>query len=207
MYIELRKSRVGDQCSALLSGGGFGGGGGVRLGLSDGGESGLFFERPEIALFAALDEAFGHGFQLLPACADVVCFSSRDLVVGDGGGDDSKEVGEFLDNFVGGGDQKFGMGIVGLRIFNEETAGALANPLDETRVAAATLKGVNAIEGIDGATASGCVGRLGPFVDHGEREAQLGGNLLGAAFLENFAQEFVRLHGQKMTKRRLKFKV
>ncbi len=59
----------------------------------------------EISLFAAGDKTFRHGFQFLPAGADLFGFRRRNLVIGGGGGDDVQQVGEFLDNLVGGGNQ------------------------------------------------------------------------------------------------------
>jgi hypothetical protein len=160
--------------------------GSFGLGFGIGG--GLIFHGAKISLFAALHETFSDGFQFFPAATDVGGFTGDDLVVGNGGGDDSEEVGEFLDYFVGGGNEKFLVGIVRLGILDEEPAVALAEPLDDAQIAGAFLEGVNAIEGIGGSTADGGLGWLSPFVNHGEREAQLGGDLFGAAFLKNFAQ-------------------
>ena len=99
---------------------------------------GFFFHRAEVAFFAAGDEAFGDGFQLFPAGANLAGFGVGDLVVGGGGGDDLQEVGEFLDDLVGGRDEEGGVGRV-LRVEDEETAGALADPLDEPVVAGALI--------------------------------------------------------------------
>ena len=59
----------------------------------------------EISRLAAGDKTFRHRFQFLPAGADLFGFRRRDLVIGGGGGDDVQQVGKFLDNLVGGGNQ------------------------------------------------------------------------------------------------------
>src|SRR5262245_20605804 len=86
------------------------------------------------------------------------------------------------------------MRLVVFRIENEEAATALADPLHQTPVAGAAQQRLDAIQWIDRAAASAVV-RLRPFVDHRKRKTQFGGDLLGAALLENLAQKFVRLHG------------
>ena len=47
----------------------------------------------------------------------------------------------------------------------------------------------------------GVVRRFGPFINHGKRQAEVGGDLFGGFFVENLAQQFVGLHGQTMEKR------
>ena len=47
---------------------------------------------------------------------------------------------------------------------------------------------------------AGVFGRLGPFINHRNRQADVVGDLFGRFRLENFAQEFVGLHGQTMKK-------
>ena len=147
----------------------------------------FFLDGAKIPLLAALNKSLGDGFQFFPASADVGGLGDGDLIVSDGAGNDSEEVGEFLDDFVGGGDEKLGMIVVRLGVLDKETIGAMANPLDDARIGAAFNQGLDAVEGIGGAAAVRRLGRLGPFVNHGKRQAQLGGDLLGAAFLQNFA--------------------
>ena len=101
-------------------------------------------------------------------------------------GNDGEKVRKFLNNFVGRGNEKFGMCVVGLGIFDEETAGPLANPLDEARVAADALERLDAVERINGAAAGSRIGWLGPLINHGKGKAQFRRDGLGAAFLEHF---------------------
>src|SRR5262249_51651310 len=99
----------------------------VRLGAFLGRGPGLAFEATKVAFFAAGDKAFGDAFQLLPAGADVTGFLGGDLVIGDGLGDDGQQIGEFLDDLVGGGDEEIGVRMVGLGVLDEKAAGALAD--------------------------------------------------------------------------------
>ena len=154
----------------------------------------------KIALFAAGYKAFRYCFQLLPTRANLFGFRCRNLVIRGGGGDDVQQVGEFLDNLVGGGNEVMRMRDV-LWILNKETAGALAYPLDQPVVASAGEEGFNTIKRIAGAAAGSMIWRLSPFIDHGERESEVGGDLFGRLFLENLAQQFVGLHGQTMGNR------
>jgi hypothetical protein len=78
-------------------------------------------------------------------------------------------------------------------VFDEEAAGAFANPLDEAKVVGAADEGFDAVEGIGGAAAAGFVG-LGPFINEGLGEAHVGGDLLDVTFFENFTKKFVGLH-------------
>ena len=96
-------------------------------------------------MLAALNKALGDGFQLFPTAANVFRLGGNNLVVLDGCGDDREKVGEFLDDFVGGGDEEFGMAMSGLGVPDEKTAGAVANPLQDARIGGAALEGVNAV--------------------------------------------------------------
>lgn len=148
----------------------------------------------KIALFAAGYKAFRYCFQFLPARANLFRFRRRNLVIGGGGGDDVQQVGEFLDNLVGGGNEVMRMRDV-LWILNKETAGALAYPLDQPVVAGAGQQGFNAVERVAGAAAGSMIWRFSPFIDHGQRQAEVGGDLFRRLFLENLAQQFIGLHG------------
>ena len=170
---------------------------GVGLGLGLFWSGGGIFHRAEITVLAALNEAFCDRFQFFPTAADVGGLFAGDLVVGNGFGDHGEQVGEFLDDFVGGGDEEFRMRVIGLGVLDEETAGTLADPLDETGIAGDAVERFDAVERVDGATAGGRVGRFSPFVDHGEGQAQLGSDGFGAAFLKHFPQQFMRLHGER----------
>ena len=122
-----------------------------------------------------------------------ICFDLLlcDLIVGGRGGHHRQQIGKFLHDFIGGGDQVGGMRVGGLGILDEEAPGALADPLDEARVVGAADQRVDAVQRVGAAAAGGGIARLGPLVDHRKREPQLGGHLLGAAPLEDFTQDFV----------------
>jgi hypothetical protein len=156
-------------------------------------------ERPEIALFAAGDKTFGHGFQLLPAGPDLTGFVGGDLVIRRGGGDDVEQVGKFLDDLVGGGNQEMGMrGVLGVE--DEKASGALAEPLDQARVAGGFQEGFESVERVGGAASGGMVRRFRPLVYHRGRQAQLGGDLLRRGLVKHLAQQFVGVHAGKMAK-------
>jgi len=88
-----------------------------------------------------------------------------------------------------------------LRIQNEEATRALADLLDEPLVAGALVERLDAVERI--ADARACVARrLRPFVNHGGREVEVGGDFLGRFLVEDFAEQFVGLHDATMRKRR-----
>lgn len=157
----------------------------------------FFFDGREVAAFATGDKTFGDAFQLFPTLANGGCFLRCDLIVVGGGGNDSKQVGKLLDDFVRRRDQKRGMRFVGFGIENEEATATLANPLDEPLVIRAAQQGFDAVERV-GSAAAGAVIRLGPFVNRGKRQAEFGGHLFGAAFLKHLAEQFVRLHSLKM---------
>ena len=153
----------------------------------------------EISLFAARDKTFRHRFQFLPAGADLFGFRRRNLVIGGGGGDDVQEVGEFLDDLVGGGNQVMRMRRI-LRVDDEKTACALANPLDEPVITGAGEQSLDAVERVAGAAARGVIRRFSPFINHGKRQAELGGDLFGRLFLKYLVQQLVGLHSQTMKK-------
>ena len=160
---------------------------------------GVVPEVVEISLLAAGHKTFRHRFQFLPAGADLFGLRRRDLAVGGGGGDDGEKVGEFLDDLIGGRNQKMWMGGV-FGVEDEKAAGALANPLNKPLVAGAFQQRLNAVERIAGAAAGGVVRRFSPFVNHGKRQAEVGGDLFGGFFVKDLAQQFVGMHGQTMEK-------
>src|SRR2546423_2140000 len=114
-----------------------------------------------------------------------------DLIVGGGGGNHRQQIGKLLNNFIGRWDQVRGMWLVGLGIENEEATCALTNPLDQPPVVRAVEQGFDAIERIGASAAGSDVRRLGPLINHRKGKAEFGGDLLGTALLENFAQDFV----------------
>jgi len=156
-------------------------------------ERGLFFQRQEIAFFATSDETFGNGFQFFPASADLVGFFLGDLVVGGGSSDDGQQIGKFLNDFVGCGNEIRGVRLIDLRIQNEESTGALANPLNESAVLGAFEERVDTVQRVGASTAGRGVGGrwFGPLVNHGQGKAQFRSHLLGAALLEYFPQKFM----------------
>ncbi len=113
------------------------------------------------------------------------------MIVSCGDGDDREQVGEFLDDFVGGGNEEGRVRFVAFRVEDEKASGALADPLHQTSVVGAAQQCFDTVERIGAAAAGGNVGWLGPFVNHRQRETEVGRNLLGAALLENLAQDFV----------------
>jgi len=161
---------------------------------------GVVSEVTEISLLAAGHKTFRDRFQFLPPRADFPGLRLCDFFIGGGGGDDMEQVGKFLDDLVGGGNQEMRMRRV-LRVLNEEPAGALANPLDEPVVAGAGQQRFDAVERVAGAAAGGVIRRFGPFINHGKGQAKVGGDLFGGLFVEDLAQQFVGMHGQTMEKR------
>lgn len=113
---------------------------------------GVVAEVAEISLLAAGYKTFCHRFQFLPPRADFFGLRRCDLVIVGGHGDDMEQVGKFLDNLVGGWNQKMRMWRV-FRVQDEKAAGALANPLDEPVVAGAGQQTFNAVKWIAGAAA------------------------------------------------------
>jgi hypothetical protein len=83
--------------------------------------------------------------------------------------------------------------LVRLGIEDEKSAGSFADPLHEAPVIRGANQLLDSIQRIDGAAAVAVVG-LRPFVNHGEREVEIRGNLFGAGLLNDLAEEFVRLH-------------
>ena len=156
-------------------------------------------EVAEISLLAAGHKTFCDRFQFLPSRADLFGLRRGDLAVGGGGRDDGEKVGEFLDDLIGGRNQKMWMGGV-FGVEDEKAAGALANPLDEPVVAGALQQRLDAVERIAGAAARGVVRRFGPLVNHGKRQAKVGGDLFGGFFVEDLAQQFVGMHDETMEK-------
>src|SRR5271169_2393707 len=82
-------------------------------------------------------------------------------------------------------------------IEDEKSAGALAEPLDEAGIAGALVERLDAVKRVLDAAAF-AFARLRPFVDHGGREREVGGNFLGRFLLQDFAKQFVRFHGVTM---------
>jgi hypothetical protein len=122
-------------------------------------------------------------------------FVVGDGVVEGGLGDFAEEFGELLDDFVGGGDDFEAIGAEAFGIADEEAAGFLAEPLDEVEFTGEFGEFVDAIEGVAAAAAFSFFGGLGPFVDEGEGEAELCGDLFGARFVDGLFDNFVRFHG------------
>lgn len=125
------------------------------------------------------------------------------MIVRSRAGNNGQQIGEFLDNLVGGGNEEIGMSIVAFRIADEEPAALLANPLHKPLVVGALEQRFDAIERIGSAAAGNILGRLRPLIDHGERQIEIGGDLLGAGFVEHLAQQLVGMHESKMQKRLL----
>jgi len=153
----------------------------------------------KISLFARGHKAFGDGFKFLPTGADLFGLAIGDLVVVRSLGDNVEEVGEFLDNLVGGGNQVMRLRNV-LGVLNKKAAGALANPLGNPMIAGALEQCFNAVKRVGNAAATGVFGRLGPFINHRNRQADVLGDLLGRLRLKNLTQQFVGLHDQTMKK-------
>jgi hypothetical protein len=157
---------------------------------------GDFGEVAEVAFFAATDETFGDGLEIFPTGADASGFVLGDMVVGSGAGDDGEEIGEVLNDLVGGRDEGMRVGPVGFRVIDEEAAGTFAEPLNDAEIACAMEEGLDAVEWIGRPAACGVVG-FGPFVDEGKGQAELGGDLFGAGFGEDVTQQFMGLHGSE----------
>jgi len=97
---------------------------------------GVVSEVTEISFLAADHKTFRHRFQFLPPRANLFGLRLCNLIVVGGFGDDGKEVGKFLDDLVGGRNQKMRMRRV-LRVEDEKSPGALANPLHQPVIAGA----------------------------------------------------------------------
>jgi hypothetical protein len=85
------------------------------------------------------------------------------------------------------------MGPVALGVLDEEPSGAFADPLDESGIVRGTDQRLDAVEGVGGAGAGALVG-FGPLINHGKREADVGGDLFNARLGEDLTQHFVGLH-------------
>ncbi len=150
--------------------------------LTDGGE---------VPLLTARYKAFSDTFEFFPAGADLFGFFVRDVIIRGGGRHHRQQIRKFLHDLVGRWYQECGVRDVGLWVSDEETTGPLADPLHESLVFGAVEKGLYAIQRVS-ASAAGCLVRwLGPLVDHGQRKAQIGRDLLWTALLKNFPQQFV----------------
>src|SRR5437016_1997749 len=90
----------------------------------------------KISMFACGHKTFRDGFQFFPTRANLFGLAVSDLLIGGGGGDDMQEIGEFLDDLVGGGDQMMRMWQF-IRVGNEKSAGSLADPLGDAVIAGA----------------------------------------------------------------------
>lgn len=143
-----------------------------------------------------MNETLGNGLQLFPTGANLLRLLGADRVIGGGGGDDRQQIGKLLDDLVGGWDEVIRMRVMPLGVADEEPARALANPLHDAGIIRAANQSVDAIQWVDGAAARPFLGRFGPLVDHGEGQAQLRRDLLGAALLKDFAQQFVGVHAR-----------
>ena len=138
----------------------------------------------EVAFFTAAHETFGGALEFFPAGADLFRFFTGDAVVGGGGSDDGQEIGKFLDHLVGGGDEEMRMGPMGLRVLNEEAAGALTDPLDDPGIFGGGDEFFDAVQWVGGSAPGSLIG-FRPFVDHGEGQVEVGGHLLDAGLGEH----------------------
>jgi hypothetical protein len=86
---------------------------------------------------------------------------------------------------------------VDLRIFDEETAAAFAEPLDDAIIAGATEESFDAIEWIGGA-APGLFLGFGPFIDERKGDPEVRGHLFGTALFDYFPQQLVGFHSSGM---------
>jgi hypothetical protein len=153
---------------------------------------GAFFQRGEIAVFAAMDKAFGNLLQLFPTGADGLGFFLADLVVACGGGDDREKIRKFLHNLIGGRDQEIGVGPMDLGIVDEKAAGPFAEPLDQPGVLGAFEERFDAVQWVGGTAAgAGLLRCLGPFINERDGQPQVGGDLLRIAFVENLPEQLV----------------
>jgi hypothetical protein len=147
----------------------------------------------EVALLAAADEAFGVAFELVPDVADLGGFFVADGIVEGGLADGGQEIGELLDDFLGGGHDLKTFAAVARWVFDKNAPGFHAEPLEDLVVLSEAVELQDAVQGIGGATAFFIIG-LGPFIDERERDAHLGSDFLGVAFFESAADDFVGFH-------------
>jgi hypothetical protein len=68
-------------------------------------------------------------------------------------------------------------------------------------VAGGADQGLDPVEGVGGA-ATGAFIRFSPFVDHGKRKTQIGGDLFGAGLGQHGMEQFVGFHGRSLTNAR-----
>lgn len=94
-------------------------------------------QRPKVTLFAAVHEAFGYAFQLLPARANLFGFLLTDVIIGRCACNHGKQIGEFLDDLVGGRYQEIRVRVVDFGIPNKKPASLLTNPMDEPGIVGA----------------------------------------------------------------------
>ena len=83
------------------------------------------------------------------------------------------------------------MGAMGLGIEDKEPSRSLTDPLDEPTVIGAAEQGVDAIQRVGTAAAGGGIRGFRPLIDHGKGKAEVGGDLLGTALLEDVTQNLV----------------
>lgn len=140
-----------------------------------------------------MDESLGDGFQLLPAFADALGLLFIDMMIAGGPGYHGKKIGKFLHHLVGGRNEIVGVSPVLFGVLDEETTGPFAYPLHQSWILSGLEQGFDAVERIGGTTAAFC-GGFGPFVDHGQGEAHVIGDLFWVALVKDLAQQFVGLH-------------
>lgn len=146
----------------------------------------------EIAVFAGTDKAFGGGLQVIPPEPDAFRFLLTDGSVTGGRGDGFQEIGELLDDGIGGRSDVAVAFVDHFGIFHEEPAGLLAKPLDDAAVPGQPDQFRGAVEWVFAAAALAfLLGRLGPFVNKREGDAEFAGNLFGTGLLEGVAEDFV----------------
>jgi hypothetical protein len=92
------------------------------------------------------------------------------------------------------------MRIMQAGVSDEKSTCALAEPLHDPGIVCAAKKGVDPVKGVGGTAASALFGRFCPFINHGQGQTELSGDLFGAALLEDFPQKFIGLHSATMTR-------
>lgn len=149
----------------------------------------------EVSLFAGADKSFGSSFQIVPAQTDGLGFSSADGAVAGGSGDGFQKIGKLLDDGIGGWADVAEALVRELGIPDKKSAGLLAKPLDNADITGEPDQLRGAVERVFTAAAlTFLLGRLGPFIDQGEGDAEFTGNFLGTGFFEGFSEDFVRFH-------------
>ena len=147
----------------------------------------------EVALFTAANEAFGVAFEFVPDVTNGRGFFFGDGVVESGVADGGEEVGELLDDFLGGGHDLEAFATVAGGIFDEDAAAFEAEPLEDVIFLGEFVELEDAVQGIRGAAAGFVIG-LGPFVDEGKRDAEFGGDFFRVALGERLTDDFVGFH-------------